>query len=161
MRNGSLQQFLAGKQFELRRRKASNAKDFLGRPTTANLCWIGQTILLRLGICAAACCTNASEAIDLRAASWRSMVAGSALPWHGRGHRFDPDQVHQITQQLSGPPPNRLPAFCPQIAKSFRATALQSSFPLFLNHSSAPSLNCVLGCMLRDRLHVLPYFGQT
>ena len=21
---------------------------------------------------------------------------GSALPWHGRGRRFDPDQVHQI-----------------------------------------------------------------
>src|ERR1700679_3840105 len=29
---------------------------------------------------------------------WACGAAGSALPWHGRGHRFDPDQVHQITQ---------------------------------------------------------------
>ena len=31
---------------------------------------------------------------------WACGAAGSALPWHGRGHRFDPDQVHQ----LSSPP---------------------------------------------------------
>src|ERR1035437_1951589 len=24
--------------------------------------------------------------------------------WHGRGHRFDPDQVHQITQQVRAAP---------------------------------------------------------
>src|ERR1700722_11413675 len=29
---------------------------------------------------------------------WACGAAGSALPWHGRGHRFDPDQVHQIIQ---------------------------------------------------------------
>jgi hypothetical protein len=28
--------------------------------------------------------------------SWACGAAGSALPWHGRGHRFDPDQVHQL-----------------------------------------------------------------
>ena len=27
---------------------------------------------------------------------WACGAAGSALPWHGRGHRFDPDQVHQL-----------------------------------------------------------------
>src|SRR4051812_27171739 len=27
---------------------------------------------------------------------WACGAAGSALPWHGRGRRFDPDQVHQI-----------------------------------------------------------------
>src|ERR1700712_5163487 len=32
---------------------------------------------------------------------WACGAAGSALPWHGRGHRFDPDQVHQITQALT------------------------------------------------------------
>ena len=26
---------------------------------------------------------------------WACGAVGSALPWHGRGHRFDPDQVHQ------------------------------------------------------------------
>jgi hypothetical protein len=26
---------------------------------------------------------------------WACGAAGSALPWHGRGRRFDPDQVHQ------------------------------------------------------------------
>ena len=31
---------------------------------------------------------------------WACGAAGSALPWHGRGHRFDPDQVHQSNQQL-------------------------------------------------------------
>ncbi len=31
---------------------------------------------------------------------WACGAAGSALPWHGRGHRFDPDQVHQLPQQL-------------------------------------------------------------
>ena len=29
---------------------------------------------------------------------WACGAAGSALPWHGRGRRFDPDQVHQISQ---------------------------------------------------------------
>src|SRR5580698_3171122 len=29
---------------------------------------------------------------------WACGAAGSALPWHGRGHRFDPGQVHQSIQ---------------------------------------------------------------
>jgi hypothetical protein len=35
---------------------------------------------------------------------WACGAAGSALPWHGRGRRFDPDQVHQLIlkNQLSG-----------------------------------------------------------
>ena len=32
---------------------------------------------------------------------WACGAAGSALPWHGRGHRFDPDQVHQTTPSKS------------------------------------------------------------
>ena len=32
---------------------------------------------------------------ELFPAEWACGAAGSALPWHGRGHRFDPDQVHQ------------------------------------------------------------------
>src|ERR1700730_17222542 len=31
---------------------------------------------------------------------WACGAAGSALPWHGRGRRFDPDQVHQFSQRL-------------------------------------------------------------
>ncbi len=31
---------------------------------------------------------------------WACGAAGSALPWHGRGHRFDPDQVHQTPLSL-------------------------------------------------------------
>ena len=31
---------------------------------------------------------------------WACGAAGSALPWHGRGHRFDPDQVHQSLQSF-------------------------------------------------------------
>src|SRR5579859_4685582 len=33
---------------------------------------------------------------------WACGAAGSALPWHGRGRRFDPDQVHHH--------PNLMPA---------------------------------------------------
>jgi hypothetical protein len=32
---------------------------------------------------------------------WACGAAGSALPWHGRGHRFDPDQVHHNFMQGS------------------------------------------------------------
>jgi murein DD-endopeptidase MepM/ murein hydrolase activator NlpD len=35
--------------------------------------------------------------------SWACGAAGSALPWHGRGRRFDPDQVHQNSCQLTLP----------------------------------------------------------
>ena len=28
--------------------------------------------------------------------SWACGAAGSAIPWHGRGRRFDPDQVHHF-----------------------------------------------------------------
>src|ERR1017187_1170212 len=34
---------------------------------------------------------------ELHSPMWACGAAGSALPWHGRGHRFDPDQVHQAT----------------------------------------------------------------
>ena len=34
---------------------------------------------------------------ELHSPMWACGAAGSALPWHGRGHRFDPDQVHQNT----------------------------------------------------------------
>ena len=33
---------------------------------------------------------------------WACGAVGSALPWHGRGHRFEPDQVHQNFQTLTG-----------------------------------------------------------
>src|SRR5208283_1969024 len=37
--------------------------------------------------------------------SWACGAAGSALPWHGRGRRFDPDQVHQFPQHFLAQPP--------------------------------------------------------
>jgi hypothetical protein len=33
-----------------------------------------------------------------------SMSCVTLPKWHGRGHRFDPDQVHQLFQQLTGLP---------------------------------------------------------
>src|SRR3974390_1803402 len=36
-------------------------------------------------------------------------AAGSALPWHGRGRRFDPDQVHQFSQRFCSHRPFRSP----------------------------------------------------
>jgi hypothetical protein len=37
------------------------------------------------------------RASAFRLQSWACGAAGSARPWHGRGRRFDPDQVHQIS----------------------------------------------------------------
>jgi hypothetical protein len=49
--------------------------------------------------------TNPATAATIRRLhpcdEWACGAAGSALPWHGRGHRFDPDQVHQITPSKS------------------------------------------------------------
>src|SRR5690242_8629193 len=38
------------------------------------------------------------QLVALSPHKWACGAAGSALPWHGRGRRFDPDQVHQISQ---------------------------------------------------------------
>ena len=35
-----------------------------------------------------------------RVRPWACGAAGSALPWHGRGRRFDPDQVHHLFNNL-------------------------------------------------------------
>src|SRR5271156_1510248 len=42
---------------------------------------------------------------------WACGAAGSALPWHGRGHRFDPDQVHQSTHSESNTYSRKTPSF--------------------------------------------------
>src|SRR5579872_7306600 len=44
---------------------------------------------------------TAIDAEQLSSHEWACGAAGSALPWHGRGRRFDPDQVHQIPQPTS------------------------------------------------------------
>jgi hypothetical protein len=36
----------------------------------------------------------------LSVVKWACGAVGSALPWHGRGRRFEPDQVHQILPTL-------------------------------------------------------------
>src|SRR5438552_4527398 len=36
----------------------------------------------------------------LLSTKWACGAAGSALPWHGRGRRFDPDQVHHFFRLL-------------------------------------------------------------
>src|SRR6202011_3652430 len=41
-------------------------------------------------------------AIALRT-KWACGAAGSALPWHGRGRRFDPDQVHHFQLLVDTP----------------------------------------------------------
>ncbi len=50
---------------------------------------------------------------------WACGAAGSALPWHGRGHRFDPDQVHQFKfNHLASRPFRDFVASLSQIPKS-------------------------------------------
>jgi hypothetical protein len=44
---------------------------------------------------------STGENKNVATAMWACGAAGSALPWHGRGHRFDPDQVHQLTPSNS------------------------------------------------------------
>ena len=48
------------------------------------------------------CLTNqsASMTMSISLSTWACGAVGSALPWHGRGRRFDPDQVHQIHSYL-------------------------------------------------------------
>ena len=47
--------------------------------------------------------TNQAGGVTMRGlhplTEWACGAAGSALPWHGRGRRFDPDQVHQDIQR--------------------------------------------------------------
>jgi hypothetical protein len=50
---------------------------------------------------------------------WACGAAGSALPWHGRGRRFDPDQVHHSFQFLTNCPTNRLVALGGTLQKHF------------------------------------------
>ena len=57
--------------------------------------------------------------------TWACGAAGSALPWHGRGRRFDPDQVHQSINNLKAPPLGDFVAFLSQIPKPFRAPNLR------------------------------------
>jgi hypothetical protein len=54
---------------------------------------------------------------------WACGAAGSALPWHGRGHRFDPDQVHQSFKQLSGTPSQ---TFGSKLAANFKLPCSQA-----------------------------------
>ena len=58
---------------------------------------------------------------------WACGAAGSALPWHGRGRRFDPDQVHHQINYLQVP---SFPAWCHLVSNfpnAFTGTALRSS----------------------------------
>jgi hypothetical protein len=45
---------------------------------------------------------------------WACGAAGSALPWHGRGRRFDPDQVHHLYQLLADTSLSMYPAAGPR-----------------------------------------------
>src|SRR5580698_10239712 len=69
---------------------------------------------------------------------WACGAAGSALRWHGRGHRFDPDQVHQITPSLqlfAGI--GELPSASPRVRKG------AETFP----HPAAASTQRLLGSL--------------
>src|SRR5271155_1579471 len=52
---------------------------------------------------------------------WACGAAGSALPWHGRGRRFDPDQVHQILQSFRS---TSLPRLCRILVANSKTTPL-------------------------------------
>src|SRR5258708_6101538 len=52
---------------------------------------------------------------------WACGAAGSALPWHGRGHRFDPDQVHQSFQSFRS---TSLPRPCRILVPNSKTTPL-------------------------------------
>ena len=53
-------------------------------------------------------CPNGDNRRVVPLSKWACGAAGSALPWHGRGHRFDPDQVHQLNQSFRSSLPPRL-----------------------------------------------------
>ncbi len=73
------------------------------------------------------------------ACQWACGAVGSALPWHGRGRRFEPDQVHHIFNNLADPPHRTWP----EIGRKFQKLFSVSGFSL----SSA---------LLRQLPHLLP-----
>ena len=81
---------------------------------------------------------------------WACGAAGSALPWHGRGHRFDPDQVHQSFQAFRG---TSLPRLCRILIAnsriftsgrfwSFRSAAVPGSVAVIVISTTTPRLCC-------------------
>ena len=59
---------------------------------------------------------------------WACGAAGSALPWHGRGHRFDPDQVHQVTLPLSAICDEMISTALSLFGVNFRLTCIVSAW---------------------------------
>ena len=74
---------------------------------------------------------------------WACGAAGSALPWHGRGRRFDPDQVHQIFQIFNQTPINKPIYTHFAIPLEFMRLRCPMLIPQVQRESS---LNCGPGC---------------
>ena len=68
---------------------------------------------------------------------WACGAAGSALPWHGRGRRFDPGQVHQSNQAFSKTP---LFPLCRILVANFK-TFVQDGFGFFSSSLSGAATN--------------------
>ena len=62
---------------------------------------------------------------------WACGAAGSALPWHGRGRRFDPDQVHHIFNHLQ---------FCRPIGWQHLAANCKNIFNLLPSFPASPAV---------------------
>ena len=70
---------------------------------------------------------NKEVAAELAETSvWACGAVGSALPWHGRGHRFDPDQVHQLNQSFRATLPSQLGSI---LAANFQRPEKIASLP--------------------------------
>src|SRR5215470_1350723 len=79
---------------------------------------------------------------------WACGAAGSALPWHGRGRRFDPDQVHQKSSIARLLARSRVPAPPGRSSGSIPTQVHQSSlkFIKVLKNLKFAAHLCVTAC---------------
>ena len=90
---------------------------------------------------------TASTTMSISLSMWACGAAGSALPWHGRGRRFDPDQVHQLIQQLKQEERSQagvciITSRFAAIGKGFRRCALPPPLRTWLHRSSILRPTC-------------------
>ena len=87
---------------------------------------------------------------------WACGAAGSALPWHGRGRRFDPDQVHQIFPFFSF---ISLTNDLANQVRSLPATTLESGFEAATVHGVVFCSTTMLVHLLLSRAGIIQFFG--
>src|SRR5260370_40428176 len=91
---------------------------------------------------------------------WACGAVGSALPWHGRGRRFDPDQVHHFNPPRISHFKRNHPAGLPTVGESAVNRLLIRKTCLDLLENCAPTLRIDCGANRRKAIS-FPGFGSS